>query len=200
MGFDHWSLFGANGKEVPQNIVEALPAVNLWCCADGSRCDFRWPIILDVATRVNYEDNLFFLHSLIKGVRGGFQLELDEDYFRDKIVEDIFFVDRTLQQIYETLRVNSYLINRRSHLRDLMRVKRSFADLLADLVDLRLPWASSIAAFSDKLATARTQHVRDIADIQGLMEGSGPEEEPRDIVSQDEYRFLFESGEQDDTE
>lgn len=148
-----------------------------------------------VATRVNYEDNLFYLHSLIKGIRGGFQLELDDDFFRDKVVEDIFFVDRTLQQIYETLRVNSYLINRRNHLRDLMRVKRAFTDLLGDIVDSRLPWSSSVAPFFDKLAAKRDDHVRDITDIQGIMEGPVPEEEPRDVVSQDEYRFLFETSE-----
>jgi hypothetical protein len=150
-----------------------------------------------MATKVNYEDNLFFLHSLIKGLRGGLQLELDTDFFRDKIVEDVFFIDRTLHQIYETLRVNSYLINRRDHLRELMRVKRGFADLLADLVDARLPWAENLVSFMDKLAAAREQHVRDITDIQGLMEGGVPAEEPSDVVSRDEYRFLFESGASD---
>lgn len=151
-----------------------------------------------MATRVNYDDNLFFLHSLIKALRGGFQLELDSDYFRDKLVEDLFFVDRILQQIYEALRVNSYLINRREHLRELMRVKRSFADLLAGLLDEALPWAENLTAFRDKLQGARTQHVRDIADIQGIMEGTSPVEDPQDVVSQDEYRFLFESSPDDE--
>ena len=147
-----------------------------------------------MATKVNYDDNLFYLHSLIKGLRGGFQLELDIDYFRDKVVEDIFFIDRTLQQIYDSLRVNSYLINRRDHLRELMRVKRGFADLLGGLLDDSLPWSENLSAFTDKLTGARDHHVRDIADIQGLMEGGTPVDEPQDVVSQDEYRFLFESG------
>ena len=147
-----------------------------------------------MATKVNYDDNLFHLHSLIKGLRGGLQLELDIDYFRDKIVEDIFFVDRTLQQIYEALRVNSYLINRRDHLRELMRVKRGFADLLGALLDGSLPWSENLFTFTDKLAGARDHHVRDIADIQGLREGGALVDEPQDVVSQDEYRFLFEAG------
>jgi hypothetical protein len=151
-----------------------------------------------MATKVNYDDNLFYLHSLIKALRGGLQLELDIDYFRDKVVEDIFFVDRTLQQIYETLRVNSYLINRRDHLRELMRVKRGLADLLGALLDGTLPWFENLAAFSDKLAGARDHHVRDIADIQGLMEGGVTADDPQDVVSQDEYRFLFEA--EQDTE
>jgi len=153
-----------------------------------------------MVTKVNYDDNLFYVHSLIKGLRGGLQLELDVDYFRDKIVEDIFFIDRTLQQIYEALRVNSYLINRRDHLRELMRVKRGLADLLGAVLDGSLPWSASLSAFTDKLAGARDHHVRDITDIQGLMEGSAPVDEPQDVVSQDEYRFLFESGSESEEE
>jgi hypothetical protein len=148
-----------------------------------------------MATKVNYEDNLFYIHTFVKTLRGGMQLELDADYFRDKVVEDIFFVDRTLGQIYEALRTNNYLINRRDHLRELMRVKRGFADLLSGLVDGELEWAGELASYRDTLADARDRHVRDITDIQSLMEGGRPVEEPQDIVSQDEYRFLFQSGE-----
>ena len=75
-----------------------------------------------------------------------------------------------------------------------MRVKRGLADLLGSVLDGSLPWFQNLSAFKDKLAGARDHHVRDIADIQGLMEGAVPVDEPQDVVSQDEYRFLFESG------
>ena len=57
-----------------------------------------------------------------------------------------------------------------------------------------------LSAFTDKLADARDHHVRDIADIQGLMEGGTPIDEPQDVVSQDEYRFLFEAGRDSEAE
>ena len=147
-----------------------------------------------MATKVNYDDNLFYLHSLVKNLRSGLLLELDTGYFRDKVVEDLFYVDRTLQQIFEALRVNSYLINRRDHLRELMRVKRAFADLIASVLDGTLPWGENLDGFSGKLSDTRDQHVRDISDIQGIMEGSAPADDPQDVASQDEYRFLFEAG------
>jgi hypothetical protein len=155
-------------------------------------------MIETVATKVNYDDNLFFIHSLVKGLRGGLQLELDTGYFRDKVVEDVFFIDRTLQQVYEILKSNSYLINRRDHLRELMRVKRAFADLLTSIVDGTLPWAENLSQFTGKLAGARDSHVGDIADIQGIMEGAAPVDDPQDVVSQNEYRFLFDSIDEDD--
>lgn len=157
-------------------------------------------ISMTMATKVNYDDNLFYVHALVRTLRNGLQLELDADYFRDKIVEDVFFIHRTLQQIYESLRTNNYLINRRDHLRELMRVKRAFADLLGAILDGELPWAGNLAHYRDTLSTSRDEHVREITDIQSLMEGGAPAEDPQDIVSQDEYRFLFEASQDDDEE
>lgn len=152
-----------------------------------------------MATRVNYEDNLFFIMSLTRTLRSGLQLEIDPDYFREKLVEDIFFLDRTLEQIYEALRTNTFLINRRDHLRELMRAKRTFADMLDELVEGRPRFAEHLESFRAKLSGARDQHVRDLSDIQKMMEAGAPEEDQQTIVSQDEYRFLFQNDESDET-
>lgn len=146
-----------------------------------------------MATRVNYDDNLFYLGSLIRTLSSGLKLELDRDYFQDKIVEDVFFVDRTLEQVYETLRVNTYLINRKDHLHELMRTKRAFADLLNEVLEEQAPVAEVFQPFLAKLTGARERHVHDIADIQKTMESEGTGEDQQAIVSQDEYRFLFQN-------
>lgn len=144
-----------------------------------------------MATRVNYDDNLFYVMALTRALRSGLQLELDPDYFRDKMVEDIFFIDRLLEQIYEALRVNTYLINRKDHLRELMRAKRNFADVLDELLEARLPFSEHLDTFRSRFAGARDQHVRDLSDIQNAMESGSSEDDQQTIVSQDEYRFLF---------
>ena len=151
-----------------------------------------------MTNQINYDDNIFYLQSLIKGLRTALHLDLDPEYFRDKLVEDIFFVDRTLQQIYETLGANTYLINRSDHLRELVRAKRAYCDFLDEAAKQESASASLLAGLSAKISSAREQHVRDIADIQGMMDGRTPTEEPKTIVSQDEYRFLFEEQESDE--
>jgi hypothetical protein len=151
-----------------------------------------------MATKVNYEDNLFYLISLTKAIGNGVQLELDRDYFRDKVVEDLLFIDRTLQQIYDSLSTNTFLINRKGHLRELMRAKRAYADMLDDVVNQKGQFARELEQFAAKFSGARDQHIRDIADIQGLMEAGRKEEHTEDIVSQDEYRFLFQNDENDE--
>ena len=153
------------------------------------------PISTVVTRRINYDDNIFYIQSLIKGLRSGLRLDIDPDYFRDKIVEDIFFVDRTIQQIYDALKVNDLLINRIDHLREIIRAKRAFCDFLDEAAGDALPFSPSLEAFGDKLTSARETHARDIVDIQGVMEGRSTGEEPKNIVSNDEYRFLFQDEE-----
>jgi hypothetical protein len=152
-----------------------------------------------MATRVNYDDNLFFIMTLNRAVASGLALEIDPDYFRDKIVEDLFFIDRTLEQIYEALRTNAYLINRRDHLRELMRAKHSFADTLDGILESRLRFAEHLAPFRAKIIGARDQHLHDISDIQKSMDGGRVEADQQTIVSQDEYRFLFQNDDESQT-
>jgi hypothetical protein len=149
-----------------------------------------------MANTVNYDDNLFYLMTVMRALRSGLQLEIDPELYLDRIVEDIFFIDRTIEQVYETLRRNTYLINRREHLRQLMRAKRGFADLLDDLVGDNTVFGKHLASFRGKLAAARDKHVRDISDILRAMDGTPIEDDPHTIVSQDEYRFLFQSDEE----
>lgn len=151
-----------------------------------------------MATRVNYDDNLFYVMTLTRALRSGLQLDIDPDYFRDKVVEDIFFIDRTLEQIYEALRTNTFLINRRDHLRELMRAKRGFADTLDEVLASRSAFSEHLEPFRAKLAGAHEQHVRDISDIQRMLESGAEEADQETIVSQDEYRFLFQSDEDTD--
>ena len=152
-----------------------------------------------MATRVNYDDNLFYVMTLTRALRSGLHLEIDPDYFRDKVVEDIFFIDRILEQIYEALRTNTFLINRQDHLRDLMRAKRNFADMLDEVLGERIAFSEHLEPFRSKLAGARDQHVRDISDIQRAMENGTTPEDQQDIVSQDEYRFLFQNDDESDS-
>ncbi len=145
-----------------------------------------------MATRVNYGDNLFFVTTVIRTLRSGLKLEVDADFFLDKIVEDVFFVDRILEQIYESLRVNTFLINRKDHLHELMRTKRNFADLLHEIIEGDFHLKANLDAFSSKFRDAHERHVHDISDIQNAMDSPDTEADTQAIVSQDEFRFLLE--------
>ena len=69
-------------------------------------------IILMMNERFNYDDNIFFLNSIIKTLDNGFFLDIDANYFTDKIVEDLFFIDRCIRKILESLNKNQLMIRR----------------------------------------------------------------------------------------
>lgn len=152
----------------------------------------RWPTDNEAVTaHTNYDDNLFYAIALIRGLQNGLALEIDAEYFRDKTVEDLFFIDRTLDRIYESLRHNAFLVNRREHLRSLMRAKRIFADLLDDLLEARVAFATHLDSNRTRFSDAREKHVKDMSDIQAAIDQETGTAEPESMVSQDEYRFLL---------
>ena len=59
-----------------------------------------------MSVKVHYEDNLFFLHSILRTLESGLRLDIDPEYFKDKILEDIFFIDASLMRTFSALKEN----------------------------------------------------------------------------------------------
>ena len=140
---------------------------------------------------VHYDDDIFYLTALIKTIRNGLTLDIDQDYYIDKTVEDLFFIDTLLLRIYASLKENIRLIERPKHLRNLLQAKRQFVDLLASILDQHLPFAEFLAAFFEKLHGAREQQSRECAEISASLSREGELVRDTDMVSQDELSELF---------
>ncbi|MDR1180075.1 MAG: hypothetical protein LBK44_06185 [Spirochaetales bacterium] len=153
-----------------------------------------------MSTKIHYSDNIFYLQTLIKTVRNGLSLEIDPEYFQDRLLEDILFLNVSLNKIYASLKANAYLIRKGDYLRSLLRAKRDFAGILQNIVEKKLPGAECLMASLVKLKSCEEQQQRDIKEIRGVIEnsrakGSGPES---DVISEEEFRFLFTPAEQPD--
>ncbi|MFP4375672.1 MAG: hypothetical protein ACLFP4_01400 [Spirochaetales bacterium] len=152
-----------------------------------------------MAAKVNYGDNLYYLLSMIRSLRAGLQLEIDGDYFATKIEHDLDFIHRTIEQLSEALLTNTFLINRTDYLRELMRTKRSYGDLLKEITDEELSFARHLTHLRAQLIIRQQEHIGDIADIQSAMKRTSMSDEPENVVGEDEYRFLFQSEEEEET-
>jgi hypothetical protein len=119
-------------------------------------------------------------------------LEVDSDYFADRIVEDVFFIDTTLDTLYSSLSSNAHLIGRQEYLRSTLSVKRSFADFLGKIDSTELKFAEYLQPFFGKFSEIRERQLRDINAIYGSLAvtgvGDGGE---ADIVSGDELTELL---------
>lgn len=139
---------------------------------------------------------MYYLLSMIRSLRAGLQLEIDGDYFATKVEGDLDFIHRTLEAMGEALLTNTFLINRTEHLRELMRTKRSYGDLLKEVVNEELSFSRHLSHIRAQLIARQEQHIGDIADIQSAMKRTAVSDEPENVVGEDEYRFLFQSEEE----
>lgn len=157
-----------------------------------------------MSSKVHYEDNLFFLHSILRTVESGLRLDVDTEFFRDKIIEDVFFIDATLMRMFSSLKENTYLINRSSYLRSLRRTVVAFSDFLEQFSRGDLGFAETVSAYSDRLTTAHHAHYAVRKEIDTILDRDEIDDETSSVVSSQEYGFLLASdegdGEQADTQ
>jgi hypothetical protein len=153
-----------------------------------------------MTTRVNYDDNIFFIQTMIKTLDSGIQLTIDGDLFREKLIEDIFYIDSTLSRVLSQLRENRLLIRRTEYLRALMRAETLFLDLLNKSLDEKLPFSAELSHVAHKLRACRSTHQQDLEDIRSILHESSHSDLEEDVVSQEEFRSLLQNDEEDEEE
>ncbi len=152
--------------------------------------------------RFNYDDNIFFINTLIKTLNNGLSLEIDGDYFAEKYIEDIFFIDTSIKHIYESLKENRYLIRRIDYLRSIYRTEQTYTEFLDVLYEQHTPLRDRIKNTRTKIMHLLQEYEQHMQDIERLLEGSNETEDDEDLVSQEEFRHLLkeESDENNDEE
>jgi Mg2+ and Co2+ transporter CorA len=150
-----------------------------------------------MAAKTNFDDNIFFVNTIVKTLKAGISLDIDPEYFREKMVEDILFVDSSLSRIYAALKENEHLIKRAEYLRNLARAKRIYADFLTDVLEGNLTFSANLDGYFSKFRASRSENLADVQEIHHLLDRPGhPEAEQEDIISHEEYKYLLEDDEQ----
>jgi hypothetical protein len=148
--------------------------------------------------RVNYDDNIFYLTLVFKGIAAGLKLNIDTDLYRARIVEDIRFLDKTCSAIYQSLKADHLMIDRLTHIKGLLRLNADFIALLEDILEERLSLASTLEQDFDLLQ--RIQSNREV-ELSGLKEMiarlGGAEGDQEQIVSEQEFKFLLSSDQEE---
>ena len=100
---------------------------------------------------VHYTDNIFFLHLLVKTMKDGLKLDLAGGFFIQKIIQDIFFYATTIDHIYKKLKNNPHLLKRTIYLKNMQRLKKSFSEMIDDILSKRAPISQSFGSYADRL-------------------------------------------------
>ncbi len=141
--------------------------------------------------KINYEDDLFALSLLVRGLRDIAGLEVDADLFAERIAADARFVDDAAVAALDALRASPFLAGRPGHLRGLQKLMRGLAALYGELAAGRTPVAAALGAGSAGFAARAEARTRDAEAIDGLLEEQegGALDDPH-VVSAEELRIL----------
>jgi hypothetical protein len=141
--------------------------------------------------RINYEDDLFALSLLVRGLRDIAGLEVDADLFADRVAADARFVDEAAVAALATLRSNPFLPGRSGHLRGLQKLMRALAALHGELAAGRTPLAAALAVDGAGFAARAEARARDAEAIDLLLgERDGGAFDDPHVVSAEELRIL----------
>lgn len=141
--------------------------------------------------KIHYEDDFFFLNLQMRLLREGFQLQVDADYFLDKILEDIRFLDSSLGRLLATLKENSKLIRRADYFHNLVKTETVFTELLSDLVGNQFSFCEHLVPYHDELRARLEAHNNNVAEIRDLLKVLTAEDaEKEDVITQEELNLL----------
>jgi hypothetical protein len=80
--------------------------------------------------RVNYEDNTFIINTRIRLLQDIFVLEADSALFFNKALDELDFINNTLEFLLKDFMENDKLIERADRLRDLLETEWRFTSVL----------------------------------------------------------------------
>jgi hypothetical protein len=144
-----------------------------------------------MAKRINYGDSIYLIHEMIRSVHCGLALEIEPRVFNEKLIDDLFFIDRVLEMIFESLKKNPMLIIRDEHLRQTLRAKQDFLDILDTILSVDYRGALDFSQVTDRLQHCRDEHRSSVDEIRRLAEENSTEQNPEDQISTTELEFLL---------
>jgi hypothetical protein len=141
--------------------------------------------------KINYEDDLFALSLIVRGLRDIARLEVDADLFADRVADDVSFVDVAAMRALAGLKASPFLVHRTEHLRSLQKLLRNLAALLEDLAGGRSSVAAALGARAADLQARADARARDAEAIDTLLEEqAGVAIDDPHVVSAEELRIL----------
>jgi hypothetical protein len=140
---------------------------------------------------IHYDADIFFLMDTIHLLRRNLSLEVDAAYFLDKVLQDLRFIDARLTGLHDSLKGNSYLLDRNRYVRYLYKAQNAFSRLCSSIVHGELGSQIGLISHSqpiDAMGKAQKKHAEELI---GSSAATVNREEQLDQLSREEFKYLF---------
>ncbi len=147
--------------------------------------------------RIHYDDNIAFLSGMIRSIRQGAMLDIDAEFFAERVLDELLFVDATLVRLDSLLRGAEQLISRNEHLRALLRCERSYVSLLTDLENDELAFGAALSDSRARLGAVRRVHEENARRLDLALRQPADDMDEQRTVGSDELRLLLRGDSED---
>lgn len=141
--------------------------------------------------KIVFQDNIYQLARSIDTVQEGLILDLSDDYFFDKTVDDLLFFDATIQRIVRQLQANSRLPDYPALLAAIHSCQNAFLRTIASVLEGKSAMTERFVPLFDKLKEMSRTHTALRADVARALQHSDRTEDARDVVSGNELSELL---------
>lgn len=154
-----------------------------------------------MAKKIDYADSIFYLNEQIRILTDCLDLDIDGDLYLDKVVEDILFIEGTMESLTQSLTENPRLLDRADHLHSIMRAKGRYAHLLESIARGEINFSRHLFPFSAKFRQISAKQREDIEDIRRVLSSESDSGfEDTKVVSEQELHFLLMEDDRQDEE
>ena len=84
---------------------------------------------------IHYEANISMLNDMLKHIQRSLKIDIDNDYFLEKIKSDILFAESKLAAIYESLKDSTLQLDKAQYFRHLYKTKSLFIKIAESILN-----------------------------------------------------------------
>lgn len=137
-----------------------------------------------INTNIQYEENIFYLKLILNNLKKAALLNLNKELFKKKIKEDLMFIKKCSNILYDRLLKNSKLITRDKLLHDILNLKNLYIETIYELDNKDL---ISKSDFTDDIGIFES----DISHINSLLADQSKNDLKEDLTTNEELNILF---------
>ena len=146
---------------------------------------------------IHYEENISMLNDMLKHIQRSLKIDIDNDYFLEKIKSDILFAENKLTAIYESLKDSTLQLDKAQYFRHLYKTKSLFLEIAENILNDTTGRSLDFTDFNNRLKDAVLEQQFEYDDIGKILAKTDADEIDKDQISQEELMFLMSSDDED---
>lgn len=149
---------------------------------------------------IHYEENISMLNDMLKHIQRSLKIDIDNDYFLEKIKSDILFAESKLADIYESLKDSTLQLDKAQYFRHLYKTKSLFIEITESILYHNTGRSLDFTDFNIRLKDAVLEQQYEYDDIGKILANTDTDSIDKDQISQEELMFLMSSDDEETTE